>query len=191
MDHSSKGKKQSDKPSAKGTTINALSTNTVLVRCWETPTDSGSWNFTKHTRDVTGMGESLLDSKEKKKKPKTWDVTKLDLFFVLKKILMITIKMCILTFLIRGENPHSLNKAAIREKWTILRSNHCNRLICWAGRPRRATHNNSWVWQTRTVCDWRQNSLQYNAIYNRQNEFSRKILRLKKKRGGGGANEQW
>lgn len=27
------GKKQSDKPSAKGTTINALSTNTVLVRC--------------------------------------------------------------------------------------------------------------------------------------------------------------
>lgn len=47
-----------DKPSANGTTIKALSTNTVFVRCWDTPTDSGSWNFTKHTRDVTGIGES-------------------------------------------------------------------------------------------------------------------------------------
>lgn len=45
-------------PSAKGTTISALSTKTVLVRCWETPTDSDSWNFTKHTRDVTGRGDS-------------------------------------------------------------------------------------------------------------------------------------
>lgn len=54
-----KEKKTRNKPSAKGTTINALSTKTVLVRCWDTPTDSGSWNFTKHTRDVTGIGESL------------------------------------------------------------------------------------------------------------------------------------
>lgn len=48
-----------DPPSAKGTTIKALSTKTVLVRCWETPTDSGSRNFTKQTREVTGKGESL------------------------------------------------------------------------------------------------------------------------------------
>lgn len=46
-------------PSAKGTTIKALSTKTVFVRCWETPTDSDSRNFTKHTREVTGKGESL------------------------------------------------------------------------------------------------------------------------------------
>lgn len=46
-------------PSAKGTTISALSTKTVFVRCWETPTDSDSWNFTKQTREVTGKGESL------------------------------------------------------------------------------------------------------------------------------------
>lgn len=46
-------------PSAKGTTINALSTKTVFVRCWDTPTDSDSWNFTKQTREVTGKGESL------------------------------------------------------------------------------------------------------------------------------------
>lgn len=58
MDHPSRTI-TGDKPSAKGTTINALSTNTVLVRCWDTPTDSGSWNFTKHTLDVTGIGESL------------------------------------------------------------------------------------------------------------------------------------
>lgn len=50
------------KPSAKGTTIRARSTKTVLVRCWETPTDSGSWNFTKHTREVTGKGESLKEN---------------------------------------------------------------------------------------------------------------------------------
>lgn len=31
----------------------------MLVRCWETPTDSGSRNFTKQTREVTGKGESL------------------------------------------------------------------------------------------------------------------------------------
>lgn len=45
-------------PSANGTTISALSTKTVLVRCWDTPTDSGSRNFTKQTREVTGKGES-------------------------------------------------------------------------------------------------------------------------------------
>lgn len=45
-------------PSAKGTTIKALSTKTVFVRCWETPTDSASRNFTKQTREVTGKGES-------------------------------------------------------------------------------------------------------------------------------------
>lgn len=54
--------KERHKPSAKGTTIRARSTNTVLVRCWETPTDSGSWNFTKHTREVTGKGESLKEN---------------------------------------------------------------------------------------------------------------------------------
>ena len=48
-----------NEPSAKGTTINALSTKTVLVRCWDTPTDSVSWNLTKQTRDVTGRGDSL------------------------------------------------------------------------------------------------------------------------------------
>ena len=59
-DHSYAGIITRDKPSANGTTINALSTNTVLVRCWDTPTDSGSWNLTKQTRDVTGIWESLL-----------------------------------------------------------------------------------------------------------------------------------
>lgn len=54
-----KGETGQDPPSAKGTTIKALSTKTVLVRCWETPTDSGSRNFTKQTREVTGKGESL------------------------------------------------------------------------------------------------------------------------------------
>lgn len=45
-------------PSANGTTIRALSTKTVFVRCWDTPTDEESWNFTKHTREVTGKGDS-------------------------------------------------------------------------------------------------------------------------------------
>lgn len=54
--------KMRHKPSAKGTTIRARSTKTVLVRCWETPTDSGSWNFTKQTREVTGKGESLKEN---------------------------------------------------------------------------------------------------------------------------------
>lgn len=49
-------------PSAKGTTIKALSTKTVFVRCWDTPTDSGSLNFTKQTREVTGKGESLEEN---------------------------------------------------------------------------------------------------------------------------------
>lgn len=38
--------------------MRALSTNTVFVRCWATTAESGSWNFTKHTRDDTGKGES-------------------------------------------------------------------------------------------------------------------------------------
>ena len=46
-------------PSANGTTIRARSTKTVFVRCWDTPTDSVSRNFTKQTREVTGKGESL------------------------------------------------------------------------------------------------------------------------------------
>lgn len=50
------------KPSANGTTIKALSTKTVFVRCCETPTDSDSRNFTKQTREVTGKGESLEEN---------------------------------------------------------------------------------------------------------------------------------
>lgn len=42
--------------------MRALSTNTVFVRCWATTAESGSWNFTKHTRDDTGKGESLQDT---------------------------------------------------------------------------------------------------------------------------------
>lgn len=49
-------------PSANGTTIKARSTKTVLVKCWETPTESDSRNFTKHTREVTGKGESLEEN---------------------------------------------------------------------------------------------------------------------------------
>ena len=37
-------------PSWTGTTIRALSMNTVLVRCWATWTLEGSLNLTKHTR---------------------------------------------------------------------------------------------------------------------------------------------
>lgn len=54
------------KPSAYGTTIKALSTNTVFVRCWATTAESGSWNFTKQTRDETGKGESLKKKETKK-----------------------------------------------------------------------------------------------------------------------------
>lgn len=31
----------------------------MFVRCWATTAESGSWNFTKQTRDETGKGESL------------------------------------------------------------------------------------------------------------------------------------
>lgn len=44
--------------SAYGTTIKALSTNTVFVRCCATTAESGSWNLTKQTREETGKGES-------------------------------------------------------------------------------------------------------------------------------------
>ena len=45
-------------PSAYGTTIKALSTNTVFVRCCVTTAESGSWNLTEQARDETGKGES-------------------------------------------------------------------------------------------------------------------------------------
>lgn len=51
-----------NQPSANGTTIRALSTKTVFVRCWDTPTDSDSRNFTKQTREVTGKGDSLEEN---------------------------------------------------------------------------------------------------------------------------------
>lgn len=55
------GSETKHKPSAYGTTIKALSTNTVFVRCCATTAESGSWNLTKQTREETGKGESLKD----------------------------------------------------------------------------------------------------------------------------------
>lgn len=57
------GSETKHKPSAYGTTIKALSTNTVFVRCCATTAESGSWNLTKQTREETGKGESLEDKR--------------------------------------------------------------------------------------------------------------------------------
>lgn len=51
-------------PKVKGTMMSARSMKTVFVRCWDTATDSRSWNLRKQMRDCTGMATSRLEGKK-------------------------------------------------------------------------------------------------------------------------------